>query len=98
MSKIKRKESLWKGECFVFDNRVSVNHNLNIGKYSICAGCREPISVKDKNSEKFEEGVSCANWYNKSSIDQKKRFRMRQSQIDKAKKEKKNYMFKKIYK
>ena len=47
---------------------------------------------------KFEEGVSCPNCYNKSSIEQKKRFRMRQSQIDKAKKEKKNYMFKKIYK
>ena len=98
LSKIDRKESLWKGECFVFDNRVSVNHSLNIGKYSICAGCREPISVIDKKSVKFEEGVSCPNCYNKSSIEQKKRFRMRQSQIDKAKKEKKNYMFKKIYK
>ena len=98
MSKIKRKESLWEGECFVFDNRVSVNHSLNIGKYSICAGCREPISVKDKKSVKFEEGVSCPNCYNKSSDEQKKGFRMRQGEIDKAKKKKKNYMFKKIYK
>ena len=98
LSKIDRKESLWKGECFVFDNRVSVNHSLNIGKYSICAGCREPISVKDKKSVKFEEGVSCPNCYNKSSDEQKKGFRMRQGQIDKAKKEKKDYMFKKIYK
>ena len=48
LSKIDREESLWKGECFVFDNRVSVNHRLNRGKYSICAGCREPISVIDK--------------------------------------------------
>ena len=56
------------------------------------------ISVIDKKSVEFEEGVSCPNCYNKSSIEQKKRFRMRQSQIDKAKKEKKNYMFKKIYK
>ena len=98
LSKIDRKESLWKGECFVFDNRVSVNHKLNRGKYSICAGCREPISVKDKKSVKFEEGVSCPNCYNKSSDEQKKGFRMRQGQIDKAKKEKKDYMFKKIYK
>ena len=98
LSKIDIKKSLWKGECFVFDNRVSVNHSLNIGKYSICAGCREPISVKDKRSVKFEKGVSCPNCYNKSSEEQKKRFRMRQSQVDKAKKEKKNYMFKKIYK
>ena len=85
-------------ECFVFDNRVSVNHKLNRGKYSICAGCREPISVIDKKSVKFEEGVSCPNCYNKSSDEQKKGFRMRQGQIDKAKKEKKDYMFKKIYK
>ena len=75
-----------------------MNHRLNKGKYSICAGCREPVSDKDKKSVKFEEGVSCSNCYNKSSEQQKVRFRKRQSQIYKAKKEKKNYMFKKIYK
>ena len=98
LSKIKKKDSLWKGDCFVFDNRVSVNHGLKVGKYSICAGCREPISFKEKKSLKFEEGVSCPNCYSKLTEEQKKRFRMRQSQIYKAKKEKKDFMFKKIYK
>ena len=98
LSKIKKKDSLWKGDCFVFDNRVSVNHGLKVGKYSICAGCREPISFKEKKSLKFEEGVSCPNCYSKLTDEQKKRFRMRQSQIYKAKKEKKDFMFKRIYK
>ena len=91
LKKTNQKKSLWKGECFVFDNRVSLKHGLKLGSYSICSGCRKPISSKNKNSKKYEEGVSCPNCYNKSSIEQKKRFRMRQSQIDKAKKEKKNY-------
>ena len=95
LSKIDKKKSLWKGECFVFDNRVSVNHNLKAGKYSICAGCREPISFKDKNSSKFEEGVSCPSCYDKSTENQKSRFRMRQSQIYKAKQSKKKYFFQK---
>ena len=95
LSKIDKKKSLWKGECFVFDNRVSVNHNLKSGKYSICAGCREPISFKDKNSSKFEEGVSCPSCYDKSTENQKSRFRMRQSQIYKAKQSKKKYFFQK---
>ena len=95
LSKIDKKKSLWKGECFVFDNRVSVNQNLKSGKYSICAGCREPISFKDKNSSKFEEGVSCPSCYDKSTENQKSRFRMRQSQIYKAKQSKKKYFFQK---
>ncbi|MFL2853443.1 MAG: rhodanese-like domain-containing protein [Candidatus Pelagibacter sp.] len=95
LSKIDKKKSLWKGECFVFDNRVSVNQNLKSGKYSICAGCREPISFKDKNSSKFEEGVSCPSCYDKSTESQKSRFRMRQSQIYKAKQSKKKYFFQK---
>ena len=64
----------------------------------MCSGCRMPIAPKDKRSKKFEEGVSCPNCYDNLTESQKSRFRMRQSQIDKAKKERKNYMFKKIYK
>ena len=61
LKKVKKKESLWKGECFVFDNRVSIKHGLQIGSYSMCSGCRKPISSKDKKSKKYEEGVSCPN-------------------------------------
>ena len=48
LKKIKKEESLWKGECYVFDNRVSIKHSLIPGSFSMCSGCRKPISPKDK--------------------------------------------------
>ena len=64
LDKVKKKNSLWKGECFVFDNRVSVKHGLKQGSFSICSGCRTPISSVDKKSNEYEKGVSCPNCYN----------------------------------
>ena len=98
LKKIKKKESLWKGECFVFDNRITLKHGLKLGSHSICSGCRMPISSKDKRSNKYEEGVSCPNCYNKLTETQKSRFRMRQSQIYKAKQSGKKYIFQKEFK
>ncbi len=97
LKKIKKKDSLWKGECFVFDNRVSLKHGLLQGSYSVCSGCRKPISLKDKKSKMFEEGVSCPSCYGKLTKKQKSRFRMRQSQIYKAKLSGKKYNFQKEY-
>ncbi len=97
LKKIKKKDSLWKGECFVFDNRVSLKHSLLQGSYSVCSGCREPISLKDRKSKMYEEGVSCPSCYNKLTKKQKSRFRMRQSQIYKAKLSGKRYNFQKEY-
>ena len=97
LKKIKQKNSLWKGECFVFDNRISLKHGLAQGTYSICGGCREPISVKDKKSRKYEEGVTCPSCFSKLSKKQKSRFRMRQSQIYKAKLSGKKYNFQKEF-
>ena len=97
LKKIKRKDSLWKGECFVFDNRISLKHGLKIGSYSMCSGCRMPISSKDKKSKKFEEGVSCVNCYDKLTETQKSRFRMRQSQIYKANQSGKKYISQKEF-
>ena len=97
LKKIKQKNSLWKGECFVFDNRVSLKHGLAQGTYSICGGCREPISVKDKKSRKYEEGVTCPSCFSKLSKNQKSRFRMRQSQVYKAKISGKKYNFQKEF-
>ena len=74
LKKIKKKESLWRGECFVFDNRISLKHGLKLGSYSMCSGCRMPISIKDKRSKKYEEGVSCPNCYDKLTATQKSRF------------------------
>ena len=76
LKKINTKESLWKGECFVFDNRISLKHGLKVGTYFMCSGCRKPISPKDKKSKKYEEGVSCPNCYNNLTETQKSRFRM----------------------
>ena len=97
LNKVNKKESMWKGECFVFDNRVSVKHNLLIGNYSICSGCRNPISLKDKGSNKYEEGVSCPRCHTKLSNAQKERFRMRQNQISLAKKAGKKHIFQKEF-
>ena len=98
LKKIKQKNSLWKGECFVFDNRVTLKHGLVQGTYSICGGCRQPISTKDKKSKRYEEGVTCPNCIDKLSKNQKSRFRMRQSQIYKAKQSGKKYIFQKEFK
>ena len=97
LKKIKKKNSMWKGECFVFDNRVSVKHNLTVGSYFICGGCRKPVSPKDKMTKKYEEGVSCSKCYDTLTITQKTRFRMRQKQINLAKKAGKKHIFQKEF-
>ena len=97
LSKIKSKDSLWKGECFVFDNRVSLKHKLKQGTYSVCSGCRKPFSPKDKKSKKYEEGVSCPRCYDTLSNSQKTRFRMRQNQINLAKKAGRKHKFQKEF-
>jgi len=97
LKKINKKESLWKGECYVFDNRVSLKHGLKIGSFLMCSGCRKPISPKDKNSKKYEEGVSCPNCHDYLKASQKERFRMRQKQINLAKKHGKKHIFQKEF-
>ncbi len=79
-------ESLWQGECFVFDNRVAVNHNLEKGQYDQCYACRYPITEEEKKSEYYEQGVSCPHCYNKVSQQQRKRFLEREKQVQLAKK------------
>ena len=95
---LRKKESLWNGECFVFDNRISVKHGLVTGTYSMCSGCRKPISPKDKKSKKYEEGVSCLNCHDNLTKTQKDRFRMRQKQINLAKKSGSKHIFQKEFK
>ncbi len=78
--------SKWQGECFVFDERVSVKHGLELGKMELCHACRRPISQDDKASEHFIEGVSCPACYAERSDDDRARFAERQRQIGLAKK------------
>jgi UPF0176 protein len=82
---VPEKESLWQGECFVFDNRVSVGHGLKPGPYDLCHACRHPISDDDKASSYYEKGVSCPHCHNKVSAERKARFAARQMQIELAK-------------
>ena len=93
LDNVKKKDSLWSGDCFVFDNRVSIIHGLKSGNLKICPGCREPIKTLERKSSFYEEGVSCSNCYNKLTNSQKQRFRMRQKQIQTAKKNGKKYFF-----
>ena len=97
LKKIKKNKSLWKGECYVFDNRVSIKHGLVPGSFSMCSGCRKPISNNDKKSKKYEEGVSCPNCHDILTNSQKERFRMRQKQINIAKKHGKKHIFQKEF-
>jgi UPF0176 protein len=77
-------QSLWEGECFVFDERVSVVHGLDTGHYELCRACRHPLGEQDKASPLFEEGVSCPQCHDKHTPEQKARFRERQHQIELA--------------
>ena len=78
-------ESLWHGECFVFDDRVAVDHQLNKGQYDQCHACRHPITEQDKQSEEYLPGVSCPRCYNSISDQQKTRFAEREKQVQLAK-------------
>ena len=93
LDNVKKKDSLWSGDCFVFDNRVSIKHGVKPGNLKICPGCRNPIKLSERKSNFYEQGVSCPNCYNNLTNSQKQRFRMRQKQILTAKKHGKKYFF-----
>jgi UPF0176 protein len=78
--------TLWEGECFVFDERVTVNHQLEKGNYDQCNACRLPITQEDKASEKYQQGVSCPHCFDKVTLEQKARFSEREKQMALAKK------------
>ena len=92
LEKINDEDSLWNGECFVFDDRVAINHKLQVGSYDMCHGCRMPITDLDKHSDYYQRGVSCPNCFNKKTPDQKKRYADRQKQVDLAKLKNENHI------
>jgi len=79
-------ETQWEGECFVFDNRVSVDHDLDKGQYDQCYGCRMPITEGDKQHVHYQQGISCHHCFDKTDDEQKARYIERQHQIELAKK------------
>ena len=84
LEEVPKAESLWEGECFVFDDRVTVNHDLEPGSYDQCNACRLPITEADKQSEKFQQGVSCPHCFDKLTEKQKARFMEREKQMQLA--------------
>ena len=92
-----KKKSLWKGECFVFDNRVSVNKDLIKGEYDQCYGCRHPITPYDKKLKSYEKGVTCKYCIDTKSNKKIISSKVRQIQIDKAEKDGIEHPFKKIF-
>lgn len=85
LAEIPVKQSLWQGECFIFDNRVAINHDLKKGRYDQCYACRYPITEENKRSEYYAKGVSCPHCYNKVSQQQRQRFAEREKQVQLAK-------------
>lgn len=85
LEEVPEEESLWQGECFVFDNRVAVNHKLEKGQYDQCYACRFPITEEEKQSEHYIQGVSCPHCFDKVSKQQRRRFEEREKQMQLAK-------------
>ncbi len=84
LEEVPAKESLWEGECFVFDERVAVNHDLKKGRYDQCHACRYPITEADKQSEQYQQGISCPHCFERSSV-QRQRYVEREKQHQLAK-------------
>jgi len=85
LEEVKEDESLWEGECFVFDDRVAVKHNLELGKYDQCHACRFPITDEDKEHPHYEKGASCPRCYGMKNSSQVSRYREREKQVQLAK-------------
>jgi UPF0176 protein len=81
LEEVPKDETMWEGECFVFDDRVAVNHDLEKGQYDQCFACRYPITEEDKKHPHYERGVSCPRCYDKFSADRKARFAERERQV-----------------
>ena len=80
LAQIPAEQSRWQGQCFVFDERVSVGHGLQPGGLALCRSCREPLSEPDQRSDLFELGVSCPSCHAHTSEDKKTKARERQRQ------------------
>jgi UPF0176 protein len=86
LEEIPQEQSLWEGECFVFDNRVAIKHGLEIGDYDQCHACRHPISPEEMKSEQYLAGISCPHCYDSLSEEKRQSVIERQKQIELAKK------------
>jgi len=84
LEEIPPEQSLWQGDCFVFDERVSVGHGLGLGHHELCRSCRWPLSEEDKKSAHYVLGVSCAHCHDQRTPEQKAQMAERQRQVELA--------------
>ena len=84
LEKVPAEESLWEGECFVFDQRVAVKQGLELGKYDLCHACRHPVSPTDKLLPEYEEGVSCPHCHATLTEEKRRSAAERQKQVELA--------------
>jgi UPF0176 protein len=84
LEEIPPEQSLWEGECFVFDERVSVGHGLGVGRHELCRSCRWPLSEQDKQSPHYVLGVSCEHCHDQRTPEQKEKLAERQRQVEMA--------------
>ncbi len=85
LEEVPKDQTLWQGECFLFDNRVAVDHDLKRGSYDQCHACRMPITEQEKTLDSYQEGLSCHHCFDRVSDEQKQRFAQRQKQVQLAK-------------
>ena len=85
LEEVPEADTMWQGECFVFDNRVTVDHQLEKGAYDQCHACRLPITKEEQTSEKFLEGISCPHCFDTHTLDQRQRYEERQRQMELSK-------------
>ncbi|WP_043531038.1 rhodanese-related sulfurtransferase [Litchfieldella xinjiangensis] len=85
LEKVPEAQSLWRGECFVFDNRVTVRHDLSEGDFEQCHACRMPVSAEEMQSDQYEPGVSCPHCWDSLPEKTRAAARERQRQIELAK-------------
>lgn len=85
LEEVPKEQTLWQGECFVFDNRIAVDHDLKRGSYDQCHACRMPITEQDKMLDTYQQGLSCHHCFGTLTEEQKQRFAQRQKQVQLAK-------------
>jgi len=88
LKEVPAQASLWEGECFVFDERVAVQHGLKFGSYDLCSSCGHPVSKEDQTSPQYQAGVSCPYCYTTLTEEKRKRREEKQRQLELAAKKK----------
>ena len=96
LEEIPAQESLWQGECFVFDQRVAIKHGLEVGNHDQCYACRYPLSIEDMRSDKYTPGISCPHCFGSHTSEKLKSLTERQKQVILAKKRGEDHIGKKL--